>query len=232
MIRFKLIALAFIFSIKPLYAAPVFKYPEKWWEPVNDSQKPAWEILPQEADKNKKEVILSKRNELGILSNFAATPFILKGKKYASIEGLWQSLKYPENDKDERALLSSKWPFKRTQVEQMTAFEALKAGKKANEIMKEIHIPWVSFHGEKIDYKSKGMERHYEIIEAAARAKIDQNPEAKKILIATGDLILKPDHHEDKDSTKAWRYYEIYMKLRLELSSKKENLKLLPKEWD
>lgn len=229
---FKLMLLGFLFPLNLLLAASPLSYPEKWWEPINDPQKPSWEILPQEADKNKKEVILSKRNELGILSNFAATPFTLKGKKYASIEGLWQSLKYPEDDKDERAQRSSKWPFKRNEVEQMVAFEALKAGKKANEIMKELSIQWVSFHNQKIDFKGKEIEKHYEIIEAAARAKIDQNPEVKKVLLSTGDLILKPDHHEDKDGTKAWRYYEIYMKLRQELLSKGESSKLLSKDWN
>lgn len=206
------------------------KYPDKWWEPVIPANKPSWEILPQEADKTKNEVILSKRNELGILSNFAATPFSLKGKKYASIEGLWQSMKFPENDKDERSKLSNKWPNKRSEVEQMTAFEALKAGKKAGEIMKEINISWISFNSEKIDYKGKDIDKHYEIIEAAARAKIDQNPEVKKILLATGELILKPDHYEDKDGTKTWRYYEIYMKLRTELK-KAPDKKLLPTSW-
>ena len=47
-------------------------YPAIWFAPINDPNKPDWEILPQEARAG--EVILSKRNELGILSNFAATP--------------------------------------------------------------------------------------------------------------------------------------------------------------
>src|ERR1051326_8307595 len=50
------------------------RYPAHWWTPVNDPKKPDWEILPQEAKPG--EVILSKRNELGVLSNFAATPFL------------------------------------------------------------------------------------------------------------------------------------------------------------
>lgn len=207
-------------------------YPDSWWEKINDPNKPTWEILPQEAEKAKNEVIISKRNELGILSNFAATPFTLKGRKYASIEGLWQSMKFPESDKDERSKLSKKWPFKRSEVEQMTAFEAMHAGKKASEIMKEISITWITFMGEKIDYKGKGCDRHYEIVEAATRAKIDQNPAVKKVLLSTGDLILKPDHHEDKEAKKAWHYYEIYMKLRKELQEKGPDKKLLSESWN
>ena len=33
------------------------------------------------------EVILSKRNDLGILSNFAPTPFVYHGIRYASWKG-------------------------------------------------------------------------------------------------------------------------------------------------
>src|SRR5215472_14424044 len=69
-------------------------YPEHWWTPVPKEGAPSWEILPQEAGPG--EVILSKRNELGLLSNFAATPFEFHGKRYASLEGFWQMMKFPE----------------------------------------------------------------------------------------------------------------------------------------
>ena len=55
---------------------------------------PSWEILPQAAKPG--EVILSKRNELGLLSNFAPTPFTFRGQSYASLEGFWQTTLYPE----------------------------------------------------------------------------------------------------------------------------------------
>src|SRR3989441_9322156 len=70
------------------------RYPAHWWTPIVDPKKPEWEILPQEAGPG--EVILSKRNELGLLSNFAPTPFVFHGKKYASLEGFWQMMKNPE----------------------------------------------------------------------------------------------------------------------------------------
>src|ERR1700754_3294288 len=81
--------------------APISKYPAHWWTPVSEAGKPDWEILPQAARPG--EVILSKRNELGLLSNFAATPFIFRGKRYASLEGFWQMMLYPENGNDDRA---------------------------------------------------------------------------------------------------------------------------------
>jgi predicted NAD-dependent protein-ADP-ribosyltransferase YbiA (DUF1768 family) len=51
-------------------------------------------------------VILSKRNELGLLSNFAATPFVFRGRRYASLEGFWQMMLYPEGPNDSRAKFS------------------------------------------------------------------------------------------------------------------------------
>ena len=89
------------------------------------------------------EVILSKRNELGLLSNFAATPFIYKGKKYASVEGFWEITKYPENSDDPRAKFKGvTWNYTREQVSQMTAFEAKKAGDLGEENMKKMGIDW------------------------------------------------------------------------------------------
>jgi len=38
-------------------------------------------------------------NELGLLSNFAPTPFVFHGQRYASVEGFWQMMKYPEGAK-------------------------------------------------------------------------------------------------------------------------------------
>src|SRR5436853_3125026 len=76
-------------------------YPAHWWAPVSTNGAPSWEILPQAAGPG--EVILSKRHELGLLSNFAATPFTFRGKPYASLEGFWQMMKYPENADDPRA---------------------------------------------------------------------------------------------------------------------------------
>lgn len=77
------------------------RYPASWWTPVPKEKAASWEILPQEAGPG--EVILSKRSELGLLSNFAATPFKFRGKKYASLEGFWQMMKYPEGPDDPRA---------------------------------------------------------------------------------------------------------------------------------
>jgi len=48
-----------------------------------------------------------------------------------------------------------------------------------------------------------------------------QNPEVKKVLLATGDLILKPHHHQEPNAPTAWRYYEILTQIRGELQKQK-----------
>src|SRR5437879_13207806 len=86
------------------------RYPAHLWTPIIDPKKPDWEILPQEAGPG--EVILSKRNELGLLSNFAATPFVFHDKRYASLEGFWQAMLYPESPNDPRAKFAGlEWKY-------------------------------------------------------------------------------------------------------------------------
>lgn len=192
-------------------------YPTYWWGWVNDPKKPDWEILPEEAKPG--EVILSKRNELGLLSNFAATPFVFHEKRYASLEGFWQAMLYPEGPNDPRAKFPGlEWKYTREQVTQMTAFEAKHAGDLAEENMRKMKIGWVSFEGKRFAYRPKKPGQHYRLIVAATWAKVNQNPEVKKVLLSTGDLILKPDHHQEPNAPAAWRYFEIWMRIRKELT--------------
>ncbi len=86
----------------------------------------------------KKEVILSKRNELGILSNFAATPFFYDGKRYASVEGFWQMMKYPDPEYKNDPRSKAKFPFTRDQVARMAGFEAKAVGDAAEKIMQHL----------------------------------------------------------------------------------------------
>jgi hypothetical protein len=148
--------------------------PNAWFASINDANKPSWEILPQEAKPG--EVILSKRNELGILSNFAATPFEMDGKGYASVEGFWQMMLYPEGPDDQRAKAKGvEWKFTREQVAQMTAFEAKSAGTLAEENMKKLGVDWVTYNGKRFPYRSATPGEHHKLIVAAMRAKLEQN---------------------------------------------------------
>ena len=193
------------------------RYPAHWWTTVDKDGAPGWEILPQEAGPG--EVILSKRDdELGLLSNFAATPFEFRGKRYASIEGFWQMMKYPEGSDDSRAKHPGlEWLHTRDEVAQMTAFDAKRAGDIASRNMEEMGIDWVTFEGKKMSYKPEEPGEHYRLIVKATREKVRQNADVERVLLSTGDLVLKPDHHQERDAKAAWRYYEILMDIRGEL---------------
>ena len=198
---------------------PHFEYPSHWWAAVAKEGAPSWEILPQESGPG--EVILSKRHELGLLSNFAATPFIFHGQRYASLEGFWQMMKYPEGPDDPRATFpTAHWTYIRQQVAQMTGFEAKKAGTLAEQNMKAMGIDWVTFEGKRFEYKPAVPGEHYRLIVEATREKVRQNPEVKKVLLSTGDLVLKPDHHQEPNAPAAWRYYEILTQIRTELQAR------------
>ena len=196
--------------------ATIRQYPAEWWQPVPTNGAPAWEIFPQEAKPG--EVILSKRNELGILSNFAPTPFVFHGKRYASLEGFWQMMKFPEGTNDPRATFPGlEWKFTREEVAQLTSFAANRAGNFANTNMAKMGITWVTFEGRRMEYRPATPGAHYQLIAEATREKVRQNPEVKRVLLATGHLILKPDHHQEPNAPAAWHYYEILTQIRTEL---------------
>lgn len=188
-------------------------YPKSWWVEVPREDAVSWEVLPQDARKG--EVILSKRTALGIFSNFASTSFTLDNEVYASVEGFWQMMKYPDGKKDIRLKDQTLiWPYTRDQVKQLTGFTAKEAGDQANTNMEILGITWVTYKGRRIEYKDKGQDRHYKLIEAAIRAKVLQNPEVAALLMKTKGLQLMPDHVQDPEATPAYRYHEILMKIR------------------
>lgn len=193
-------------------------FPDLWWKPVPKEQLASWEIGPQEADRSKGEVILSKRNELGQFSNLSSNTFVLDGVKYNSLEGLWQGMKYPENPQDERFKNAKVvWPYTREQVYAMDGFAAKDAGDIANKNMKELGISWITYQGKKIEYKTTGKAEHYDIIYKASVAKIEQNPDLKKLLLSTGNLKFLPDHAQQPGAAPAYLYFDIYMKIRDDL---------------
>ena len=83
--------------------------------------------------------------------------------------------------------------------------------------MTKLGIDWCSYEGKRFPYRSATPGEHYKLILAAMRAKLDQNPEVKRILLATGDLRLKPDHIEEHNAPPEWHYYDLWMQLRAEL---------------
>jgi predicted NAD-dependent protein-ADP-ribosyltransferase YbiA (DUF1768 family) len=101
----------------------------------------------------------------------------------------------------------------------MTAFEAKSAGTIAEANMAKMGIDWVSFERRRFPYRPAEPGEHYRLIVAAMRAKVEQNSDVKRALLSTGDLKLKPDHHQEPNAPAAWRYNEIWMEIRKELRS-------------
>lgn len=189
-------------------------YPEHWWKAVLDGQ--WWEILPQDAKPG--EVVLSKRNELGLFSNFAHTPFYFHGRYYASVEGFWYMLAYPEGPEDLRAQATNvDWPYTRAQVSQMVGFEAKEAGARAEANMAALGINWITFEGQRMPYWSRERDEHYQLIHRVLWEKIRQNSELRDLLLRTGDLVLVPDNYDSLRNLPAWRYFDIYMEIRQSL---------------
>ncbi len=195
------------------------QYPAAWWAEVPREDAASWEILPQDAAPG--EVILSKRTELGLFSNFAGTAFTLDGEQYPSLEGFWQAMKYPENDRDPRATSPGiQWAFTRAQVAKMIGFEAKHAGDLGSDNMKKMGIDYVTYQGKQMPYHTTERGEHYDLIVRATHAKLDQNPAVKALLVKTGNLVLKPDHNQDGDASPAWHYYAIYTEIRATLLSR------------
>ena len=109
------------------------------------------------------------------------------------------------------------WPFTREQVYAMSGFDSKAAGDLANANMKKLGINWITYKGQKIEYKGSGIQRHYQIILEASQAKIAQNVDLRKLLISTGQLKFLPDHQQQVNPHPAYLYHEIYMKIRLDI---------------
>lgn len=213
---------AFVLSVLTSLSQPCFArpcpYPASWWAYVEPGSAPAWEILPQAGKCESNTVILSKRHELGILSNFSETPFSFEGKKYKSIEGFWQMMKYPESADDPRLGRGGVvWPHTRDEVAQMVGFAAKEAGNIASKNMQQLGINWVSFNGKTFPYHTPEKGEHYRLIAAAMWEKVSQNPKVKDVLLRTGSLKLLPDHVQEANASPAWKYFEIYEGIRTQL---------------
>lgn len=201
-----------------LFGLPVFgeQYPSEWFQEIPREEGASWEILPQDALPG--EVILSKRTELGVFSNFAATPFQLEGKTFASVEGLWQSLKFPDPQYPDERMNITDWKFTREEVERMISFDAKSAGDHAN-LLYRMHglknVNWKNHFFEYVDY-SEGSAFHYVLIKKALRAKLDQTPGLWELLLKTGCLSLRPDHEVSENAPASFHYFKIFMELRSE----------------
>lgn len=197
-------------------------FPTHWWQEVPRKDAKSWEILPQDA--GYMEVILSKRNELGLLSNFADMSFVYRGVCYPTVEAYWQMMKFPETQDDARWAWSKKWKYTRAEVSQMDGYKAKSAGSYANFLMEKNNTNWVTFEGQKLQFYSKKPGTHYDLIWNALVEKVRQNPEVFEVLLKTKDLTLRPDHKVEEDAPAEWHFYRLWMEIRSQIQSKKLNL--------
>lgn len=137
------------------------------------------------------------------LSNFAHTPFELAGKRYESVEGFWQGLKFPEASKE------------REEAARLFGFAVKKMGRKARDVAE------IEFQGQRIKAGSK---EHHDLMRRAIQAKLEQNPQVLDLLLATGDkkithVLKRPDGTPlpDSKTIPGAVFAQILMDLRGEL---------------
>lgn len=169
-------------------------------------------VPEQETEKNIVNIGSRGKTETErMLSNFAHTPFDLDGIHYESVEAFWQSIKFPEGSKE------------RVETALLFGGEAKKAGKSARGI-KEI-----DYQGQRIEI---GSPEHHKLMKRAIRAKLEQNPNVLKLLLATGDKqithVLKiPDGRilPDSKTIPGAVFSQILMDLREEFKQQMEEEK-------
>ncbi len=117
--------------------------------------------------------VLSRSNEpLGrALSNFAHTPFMLDGVKYASVEAFYQGLKFLD-------------AAKRAEIAPLYGSYAKSAAKKAPKLGETTYL------GEQIKL---GSPQHHALMERAIRAKIEQNPQIRDGLLESQNRQIVHD---------------------------------------
>lgn len=148
---------------------------------------------------NKKLNIYSKSEDWRgrALSNFSHHPFVIDGQRFESVEGFIQGIAFMENDARREAAFKS-W------------------GSTAKKFEKEQNRDFVWWHNKKFKFGSK---EEHELIERALRAKFEQNPEAKKALLATKGLRLThvlPDPEPKDICLPAKDFCAMLMKIREE----------------
>lgn len=137
-----------------------------------------------------------------LLSNFSESPFELDGKKYASVEGFWQSLKTPDENKKEK-------------IATLTGNKAKQAGKEFGRDYK-----YAYHQGERM---LAGSLAHQKLMIRALRAKFSQDPAARQALLSTGDreithILETPDGKKiDSQTIPGKLFAKILMEIRREL---------------
>jgi predicted NAD-dependent protein-ADP-ribosyltransferase YbiA (DUF1768 family) len=135
--------------------------------------------------------------DFALISNFAATPFELDGRCYASIEGFWQSLRFPDD-------------VDRVRVAALSGVAAKRAG---------AQTPWgvtFAYDGASI---AVGRPDHWRLMERACEAKFAQNARAGRALLTTGSRPLTHRVRVDSQSIPGVIMAGIWMRVRERMRS-------------
>ena len=130
--------------------------------------------------------------ELRLVSNFAAAHFVLDGLDYASVEGFWQGLKFPEEADRRRlaALVGSKAKDAGYYAPKSDAFTYARATVRV------------------------GTWDHWQLMEKACAAKFEQCEAARAALLSTGKRPLVHQVKRDSRSIPGVIMADIWMRIR------------------
>jgi predicted NAD-dependent protein-ADP-ribosyltransferase YbiA (DUF1768 family) len=130
-----------------------------------------------------------------LIGNFAATPFKLDGRVYASVESFWQGLKFPT-------------AAERARVAGLSGHEARKAGEEQG------YGSTVTYQGQAVPV---GTHAHWALMERACWAKFTQDAEAREALVSTGERPLTHRMRRDSKTIPGALMADVWMRIRRKL---------------
>jgi ribA/ribD-fused uncharacterized protein len=130
-----------------------------------------------------------------IISNLAPTPFTMRGRSYASVEGFWQGLKFPDE-------------ATRARVAQLAGTDAVKAASRASAEGSFM------LDGQSYGFGGPG---HHALMTEACWAKFTQHDAAREALLATGTRPLTHRMRRDSVTIPGALMTDIWMRIRDQL---------------
>lgn len=130
-----------------------------------------------------------------LISNLAHTPFRLHGREYASVEGFWQGLKFPDEES-------------RRQIAQLHG----KAAKLAAHRAPEAEV--LAYQGARVRV---GCPEHWALLRQACWAKFSQHDAARNALLGTGERPLTHRVRRDSQTIPGVVMADIWMGIRARL---------------
>lgn len=127
-----------------------------------------------------------------LISNLAATPFELDGRRYRSVESFWQGLKFPRE-------------AERARIADCDGPGAQSEGSRQG------YGKTIIYEGVEI---AVGTHEHWRLMERACAAKFEQNDEARAALVATGERPLVHIVKRDSRAIPGVIMAQIWMRLR------------------